>query len=262
VLAYGLFPVSVAIFAPDGKLARTQSLQRDDAGATPGFINGHTPDGSVVTVLQRVGRRAAEPTSYRDSMTIFWFSVEGKQRATTGRIEDVLGARVPTSRNDCTQGPAGRGFSCTLASVAPGTVTRFDGITGRTVASNGGPVYHFEEANDALAIYGPDGTQARRVLIRPLAPDVRPADGTYNPISQTQVLELRADRLGRAWVEVARETRDAPRKWWVFDPQGKWIAEARTPPRAVSMLELGPDYILVLKTDADGLQAIAYCPMK
>ena len=30
----------------------------------------------------------------------------------------------------------------------------------------------------------------------------------------------------------------------------------------VNVLELGPDYILILKTDADGLQTIAYCPMK
>jgi hypothetical protein len=123
-------------------------------------------------------------------------------------------------------------------------------------------VWHFDEANDALVAYGPDGRQQVRILVRPLEPQLRPTGATMLERRDVQVLELRADRLGRAWVEMVRESMGDPRRWWVFDAEGRWVAEARTPPVPKAPMEIGPDHVLFLESDADGMQTVSYCPVR
>jgi hypothetical protein len=79
------------------------------------------------------------------------------------------------------------------------------------------------------------------------------------PISEAQILELRVDELGRAWLEVPRVDVKGDRQWWIFDSAGRWIARATTPPYDQMMLEVGSNHVLLRRLDADDVQTVVGC---
>jgi hypothetical protein len=250
----------MSIFGPDGKFARTFRLTPKE-GLNPGLIVGSSlRDGSIVT---RVGTgmipmRAGEADRIQtDSTTLRTYDASGAERWTSARIADVVSGRAAPQR---ARG-SGRGFTISMRGVIPGRVSRWNAGAANTLAAGVEVIYHFEEPADALVIYNPAGAVRRRVLLRPLEDALRPGPGRAVPIADAQVLELFADREGRAWVEVKRDKLDGNRVWWVFDAQGRWLAEATTPPRPVRLLEIGGDYILMLKTDRDDLERVESCPI-
>jgi hypothetical protein len=248
-----------SVFGPNGRFARSFRLA-PRSSANPGLLVGTMfGDGSLVTRVSpgSVALRPGDPELVRpESAVVRIYDALGAEKWTSRPLPDVVTAR---GAPEVQRGSGGR-VAVRLGSRAPGRVTRWNGIGSTTVAVGTNVLYHFEESSDALVVYGPDGTERRRVLLRPLPDSLRPGRGRTFEIAAAQVLEVLADRAGRAWVEVARPTLETDRRWWVFDEAGRWIAEAITPagPR---MLELGADYVLFLKRDADELERVESCPV-
>jgi hypothetical protein len=247
-----------SMFGPDGRFVRSFRLA-PRTSPNPGLYIGSLSDGSIVTRASTAyaALRTGEPERIRpESAVVRGYDASGVEKWTTRPLPDVVTARGAA---DVQRGAGGR-ISVRLGSRAPGPVTRWNGVGSNTLAAGLNVLYHFEELADALVMYGPDGAERRRVLLRPLADSLRPGPGRATELNTAQVLELLADGAGRAWVEVARPALDSDRRWWVFGEDGRWIAEAITP-AGVRVLEIATDHVLYIRQDADGLERVESCPL-
>lgn len=66
---------------------------------------------------------------------------------------------------------------------------------------------------------------------------------------------LRVDSEGYLWVEQYRPTWDPARKWWVFDPEGRWLGEGPLP-SGLNVQDIGADYFLGLHQDDLGVERV------
>lgn len=69
------------------------------------------------------------------------------------------------------------------------------------------------------------------------------------------VREVHVDTEQHVWLEAAGGVADSAAAWSVFDHDGRWLGDVMLP-RAVSMLEIGPDYILALLEDELDVQGV------
>jgi hypothetical protein len=148
-----------------------------------------------------------------------------------------------------------------MSLVSAGGASRARGgfsLMAATLTVNGGPLYHFEEPNDALVVHASDGRVLRRILLPPLAQALRPAPNRIVSQTDAQMLQLLSDDRGRAWLELARENNAAPRRWWIIDQAGALVAEVATP-ASEQLLFAGADYVLLLRKDANDVQTVVQC---
>lgn len=59
---------------------------------------------------------------------------------------------------------------------------------------------------------------------------------------------LRVDLEGHLWVERYRTRGEEDRRWWVFDPDGRWLGEPPVP-TDIDVKEVGSDYLLGVRRD-------------
>ncbi len=81
------------------------------------------------------------------------------------------------------------------------------------------------------------------------APEIR-AEYEEMPVPQFMpaFAGLEADALGFLWVERYRRPGDDLPRYEILDPHGSWVGRATLPPGS-DVLEIGPDYLLVLQRD-------------
>jgi hypothetical protein len=79
---------------------------------------------------------------------------------------------------------------------------------------------------------------------------VVPSPDTWPPIEA-----LRADRLGRLWVQETSSQRGEPPRWAVFDTDGRLIGEVVLP-QGLTPFDIGRDYILGVARDEDDVQFV------
>ena len=58
----------------------------------------------------------------------------------------------------------------------------------------------------------------------------------------------RVDLEGHLWVERYRTRWEEDRRWWVFDPDGRWLGEPPVP-TDIDVKEVGSDYLLGVRRD-------------
>jgi hypothetical protein len=253
------------VFDHNGKFGRTVvGAPRDARAGTLAMVGASATDGSTIWTRTPLRPPHDGVEAYRDSITLLWRDARGDERARSAVTEDVFIAHdITRTPIPPLPGRTGVSFRSSMRAVAAGPVSHATGAWGGSasgsIAARTGPVYHVEEAIDALAIYAPDGTLARRVLLPPLDPKLRPSLDRVRPVTDAQLLEIFSDNLGRAWVEVVRDKLDGDRRWWIIDADGRWVATADTPPTKDKILEFGSDYMLVVKKDADDVQTVALC---
>lgn len=66
---------------------------------------------------------------------------------------------------------------------------------------------------------------------------------------------LLLDREGNLWVERYRLRRDDAQEWCIFDPDGRWIAEALTP-AGLEIHEIGADWVLGVWRDENDVEFV------
>jgi hypothetical protein len=69
---------------------------------------------------------------------------------------------------------------------------------------------------------------------------------------------LLVDTEDHLWVEQYRTPWEDQRRWWVFDPTGRWLGEPPVP-TDLDIREVGRDYVLgVRRDDTDVEQVVMY----
>ncbi len=249
------------VFSGTGNYERSFSIRFDPISEKrPSVIDASVRDGSISVATFASSMAVQGRGTGVDSLRIHTFDPFGVLVASTRDVPDVMWARdvVVTGL----PGSAARGgSSMRISLVSAGPVSRARGglsLKDATLAVHGGPLYHFEESNDALVAYAPDGRMLRRILLPPLAQRLRPAPNRIVSQVEAQMLQLLSDNLGRAWVELARESIEAPRKWWIIDQSGVLVAEVLTPPRQ-EILFAGDGRVLLLRKDGNDVQTVALC---
>jgi hypothetical protein len=264
LLVYNRSPgrtASFLVFSAAGNYARSFEMYFDPISEKrPSVVGASVRDGSISVATFA----SAMPTtngriSGVDSLRIHNFDPDGVLRASTRDVPDVMWARdmQMTARS----GSAGRGGSISMTLVSAGPVSRARAgfsLKDATLAVHGGAVFHFEEPNDALVVHAPDGRTLRRILLPPLAQRLRPAANRIVSQNEAQMLQILSDNIGRAWVELARDSMDGPRKWWIIDEAGSLVAEVLTPARQ-EILFAGDERVLLLRKDANDVQTVAQC---
>jgi len=67
--------------------------------------------------------------------------------------------------------------------------------------------------------------------------------------------ELEVDSEGYLWVETYSRSREEAKTYRVFDPAGRLIGTAHTPP-GFRVMEIGADYVLGVRTDENGVEFV------
>jgi hypothetical protein len=67
--------------------------------------------------------------------------------------------------------------------------------------------------------------------------------------------ELEVDREGYLWVEVYSRSREEAKTYRVFDPDGRLVGTAHTPP-GFRVMEIGTDYVLGVRRDSNGVEFV------
>lgn len=73
-------------------------------------------------------------------------------------------------------------------------------------------------------------------------------DGLVFPDRMPTYQSLLVDSEGCLWVEQYRPQWEQERRWWVFDPSGRWLGEPAVP-TDVDIREIGADYVLGVRRD-------------
>ena len=66
---------------------------------------------------------------------------------------------------------------------------------------------------------------------------------------------LLVDTEDHLWVERYRTTWEDERRWWVFDPSGRWMGEAPVP-TDLDIREVGSDYVLGVRRDESNVERV------
>ncbi len=80
-------------------------------------------------------------------------------------------------------------------------------------------------------------------------------DGLIFPDFIPAYRSLLVDTEDHLWVEQYRTGWEQERRWWVFDPAGRWLGEP-TVPTDLDIREVGPDYILGVRRDAGDVEQV------
>ena len=115
-----------------------------------------------------------------------------------------------------------------------------------------------------MLVFGVDGRLHATIRVKPLEPRLRPTPDGVRPITEAQVLELRADELGRAfasreiraavWLSLVSCSVTAILSVWVAVPLGYLLSRTRFPGRAA--IDLLLDVPLVLPPLVIGLSLL------
>lgn len=73
--------------------------------------------------------------------------------------------------------------------------------------------------------------------------------------------QIHADSEDRLWVRTFQEYGSAHATWLIVGNEGQRLAEASLP-RNLQILEIGPDYLLGLSRDADGVETVGLYPFR
>ena len=268
IAVYDVGVRQVSIFDTDGRFARRITLA-PVTDTIPGFsaiqlAGVSRRDGWFAGSFSKRGEESSRNGRdvARDSVVIVRFDPLGKQRGSRIVTEEAaLGTDARASATDAASGQP----RVTRRLVAAAPISRLTSppfaLSQSTVAFSGGYSYHIDERADALVMYDSLGGTARRVLLPPVPARYRPAEdgSSVVPIGDAQLLEVRSDADGRAWVELTRDSVGAARRWWLIEPSGRLVAEVIGPSGRQRVYEVGADYVLVRVRDADGLDVVAYC---
>lgn len=250
VAAWDPMQSRLTIFEADGRFGR--SVAAPEVRSVLSTVAGRLGHGALVLTSPLDAGSEANGT-WRDSIAILRFDIA------SGSV-DTLG-RAPGTEWVASRG--GRGGE------------RRESLPfGRATAVAAGPDGYYVGTADAYEIdaYGADGRLHRRIG-RPHRP-VRLGDEDRRAFAESLVqpgasprerqethggwrtapfaatlppyARLTPDSAGNLWVqELARPSdADPASRWSVFDPQGRWIATVRGPPRA-RLLQAGSDWVLV-----------------
>lgn len=241
-LAVFSWPTRVSILAPDFSLARTFSLGDFAWGL-------QTLDGQLLAELAypSVYEYEGESRLIRVPVPVVRFSMDGVLIDTIALTEgyeefmvvDEDGASGVRPLFGKDAAVAARG-----ATVVVGSGDRMefevldeDGSLNMIVRVDGYPLEVSDEEVEAerAALLGPESPAFWREIVSMLpAPDSRPAYG-----------DLLIDSDGYFWAGEfqSRRTLDQPRRWEVFEPEGRWLGSLQTPAR-FTVFEIGSEYIL------------------
>ena len=246
----------VAVFDPDGRLARTARVE----AASPGFDGFVVVDGGFLITeyhgpfTEENLAAGIETGVRREPMPLVALSP-------TGEVLDTLlmtagyESAVMRSGDGVADGAAVLGRATHLAVLGRhlylGDATEFE----YTVRTLGGALERIVRGSrdltlkpevvraEFLARYGPDPSPSALEAIRDWPrPDRMPA---YR--------ELRVDGAGAVWLAEHRgravyETSPSANAWDVFSPDGEWLGRVHTPGR-FRVLEIGLDYVLGVRRD-------------
>ena len=85
-------------------------------------------------------------------------------------------------------------------------------------------------------------------------------EGLIYPDEMPVFQSLFVDAVGYLWVEQYRAVRKGPRRWWVFDADGRWLGEPDTP-ADLDIREVGEDYLLGVRVDDADVERVVRYPL-
>jgi hypothetical protein len=259
VIVLDIVAHEMSVFGPSGEYARSMHLPRPATGRATNIVGALAHTGAIVATQRTAYHPPVGLSVYADSFRIVVLDPLGIPYAESAPLPDVLRADDMTA-TPTTSTRGSQAFRMRVNLVSPGPVSRAGRYAqdGASIATAGNAIYHFEEPHDVLAVHSPSGQMIRRVLLPPLDAALRPASDRVRPQDEAQLLEVRADHSGRAWVELARTRLDAPRRWWIVSPVGRLESEVSTPARQ-RLLDAGADYVLLLRMDANDVETVTHC---
>lgn len=256
----------LTVLAPDGSMARVQTLDLPGFGAS---LDAVFPDGSLVARpgMDPFQLQAADEGERRLLVVhLVRPAGQGQWRA----LEGMPGLEEVVVRQD----GAGTATNAILFGrthvAAAGQARWYTGDTDRfevTVrAPDGAPLHVLRREHAPTPVSGADVARARASYQQrrreelsglPAALAAGREDAPVPPHRATlpafdQVVE---DADGNAWVRHYHFPTDAPQRWSVFSPTGELLAEAETP-AALHVQQIGPDWIVGVAMDDLGVSYV------
>lgn len=253
----------LSVFAPDGAYVRSVAPAGPE-GFFPAVF-GAFSDGSV---LMSTGMESASAPSssgaWRDTMVLLRIS-------RTGQVMDTIG-RIPGSSRYAAAAPDG---VQSTHSVPFGPIT--------SIAVHGDEVYVATGERYEISVRESRG-RLRKLIRNEVAPvavtrreresyvaNLLQAGGSPQeqrerraiverapfPRTMAPVESVRVDEAGNLWIRETQtpDTWDRYSRWSVFDPEGRRVAGVEAPGR-FSPAQIGRDWVLGRRTDADGTERV------
>jgi len=247
----------ISLWGPDFGFLRRLPLERPDA-AFEGELEGagSFADGSLLFI----GRLPVDPSLtgiQRSTMRLMRFGPDGRLLDTFGDFPDateIIGEGVYV------WGPSG------IATAADSTVwySSTDGFEIREIARGGRTLRIVRIDESPPPVTDADRSAFRVAAVRQIMRERGITDDQAEAIVDAYVhaetfptfSQLLVDELGNVWAQVYRWfDLGGDRMWTVFDPGGRYLGEVVTP-YALTVFEIGADYVLGHMSDGRGAEAV------
>lgn len=252
----------ITVFDLAGRLGRTITL-RPDGDARQAFGMRPFDDGHLLVEGVVLGERPREGLFDGGSRVYQRYSPEGVPLNRIGQMPHApnwgysVGGRtgytaapfrvtVPPGASDGTSVYIGSGGRSRI------DVVDAEGRPTRVIRWHEAPIPVTQELRDAYRparLEGAERDPERRPMIE------ASLDGVVFPEELPVYQRILVDGDQHLWVERYRPPWDQERRWWVFDPSGRWLGEPDVPPD-LDLRDVDSDYVLGVRRDENDVERL------
>ncbi|MCU0620533.1 MAG: hypothetical protein MUC69_03400 [Gemmatimonadales bacterium] len=247
-------------FLPDGTFLGATPVEGVDAGQPLRFI-GLLPDARAVLARARLDL----PMRFSGEMVRVPVELLTWHRGAPAALAQLAGDEVVLQRGGGRTGVALRPFGLAARVVVRDSVVVVgDGAAHRFIAYGGDGAVRmvFGRAGARLPVLAADTARehAQRLGAARSMRERESVDAIWRtsppPDSLPAHGEMVADRGGALWIRVTAHVGDPASRWDVYAADGPWLGTVALPDRTTP-LDIGPDWIVLRRVDADGVEHVA-----